>query len=285
MQYTFCFLLNNRPIVTSTMDPPSFKKSQLDNPPSTSQTGLTPTYSAFSTTFASLSLHQSDRIRLLKFPDHDIAAIRQVIKTSWPFGLQNERVYGPSHEFKLYSNPWYGQSKDAVPSRVIMREILAYLFKVGWILHASVDISKKELDKDTLVFRKQATPPPESEWISISFNQSDRLRLIGADEVLIRGVRELLVGMRRLQSECWKDRALVAWEFKVLGTPWRASGEETMVTRGLMLGLLQVLEGEGWSLYASFDQSMSPGDHVSETDSWYCVREKGWVKGSTVFHR
>ena len=64
-----------------------------------------PTYAPFSTAFASLSLHRSDRIRCLQFPTSDIDGIRAAIKGSYPFGIQREQPYGPSHEFKLNSYP------------------------------------------------------------------------------------------------------------------------------------------------------------------------------------
>ena len=167
-----------------------------------------------------------------------------------------------------------------------MREVFAYLFAVGWILHASTDVSKKEFDKDTLIFRKQQTPPPESEWMSISFNQTDRLRLIGdPDGKLREAFRGMLKGMSLLQEEGWKDVGRNAWEFKLNGHPWRATGEETMSTRLLLLKLVETMERGGWSLYASVDQNEGRGESTSETDSWFCVREKGWSEGSTVFHR
>lgn len=166
-----------------------------------------------------------------------------------------------------------------------MRGIFAYLFSIGWILHASTDISKKEFDKDTLIFRKQQTPPPESEWISISFNQRDRLRLIGANTELIASFRELLKSMRLLQEEFWKDKYNNAWEFKINGYPWYAMGEETVKTRLLVLRMVETLETHGWSLYSSLDQSNGHGENTSEADSWFCVRDKQWVPGMAVFHR
>lgn len=244
-----------------------------------------PSYTAFHTSFASVSLHSTDRIRLLQFPPSEFPAFRDVINRSWPFGIQNERQYAGSFEFKLRGNPWRGQGSDAIPARILMREILAHLFRLGWILHASTDTSKKEFDKDTLIFRKQQHPPPDSDWISISFNMTDRMRLIGAPPDLVADVKVLLGQMKLLQSEFWKDQRLQAWEFKIYGRPWRPTGEETMSTRLLLLKLLETLEAKGWSLYASVDQSMATGDHVSETDSWYCVRDKSWVQGSAVFHR
>ena len=227
---------------------------------------------------------QSSRLRFLQFPPSDIEAIRTIIHRSWRKGIQAEGPYAKSHEIKLYGNPWYGQSSDAIPARILMREIFAHLYSSGWILHASTDISKKGRDKDTLVFRKQQHPPPASEWIAISFNQYDRLRLIGADQQLRGSVEALLKGMGKLQDKFWKDQVLNAWEFKIYGNPWYASGEETMSTRLLVLRLLETLERQGWSLYASIDQNQG-SENVSETDSWFCVREKGWTPGSSVFHR
>ncbi|KAG9233261.1 hypothetical protein BJ875DRAFT_52611 [Amylocarpus encephaloides] len=261
------------------------EKSQLvsDKLP-TSQEAVPAYAAAVQTIFASLSLHQGDRIRMLHFPDSDVAAMKTVIKGSWQKGLQGERNYGGSYEYKMYGYPWRGQGSDAITSRILMREVFASLFSQGWILHASTDVSKKEFDKDTMIFRKQQQPPPESEWFAISFNMSDRLRLIGADGGLISDVRELLKHIKLWQNEDWKDKNLNAREFKLWGRPWWASGEETMKTRLLLLRLLELLEARGWSLYASVDQSTA-GNDSSETDSWFCVRDKSWVEGSAVFHR
>ncbi len=245
-----------------------------------------PSYAPFRTSFASLSLHASDRIRLLQFPQSDIAQIRNVLQRSWAQGIQAEQIYATSYEFKLRGNPWYGQGSESVAARVLVRELLAYLFSMGWILHATTDTSKKQTDKDTLSFRKQQSAPPPSEWIAISFNYSDRLRLIGAPKNLIDEMRLLLQNTKLLQADNgWKDKVLGAWEFKLNGYPWKAAGEETMSTKLLLLRMLEILERHGWSLYASVDQNTATGEHTSETDSWYCVRDRSWVEGAAVFHR
>ncbi|PVH68059.1 hypothetical protein DL98DRAFT_522979 [Cadophora sp. DSE1049] len=258
---------------------------------------LAPAYTPFRTTFASLSFNGSDRIRLLSFAQPAIDGIRAVIKTSYNKGLQAEQKYGGSHEFKLYGNPWHGQSSDAMSSRVVMREILGYLFSVGWILHASTDTSRSKMAADTLFFRKQQQAPPLSEWIAISFNKSDRLRLIGANTQLIAAFKDLLFQMRLLQTDCgWKDKSLGAWEFKINGcpwgrtaeetiSPWWATGEETLSTRALLMKMLECLEGFGWSLYASVNQNTNLSENHNDADTWYCVKEKGWVAGNAVFHR
>lgn len=100
-----------------------------------------------------------------------------------------------------------------------MLEIFAYLFSIGWIMTASTDVSKKQFDKDTLVFRHQPAPSPPSIWCAISFNQSDRLRVIGAPPELVTAFQGLLKSMGMLQDELWKDRPRGAYEFKIYGTP------------------------------------------------------------------
>jgi hypothetical protein len=137
---------------------------------------VAPAYSAFKTTFASITLHESDCIRILQFPQKDIEALRGVIKRSWVKGIQKEHLlYSSCYEFKLRGNPWNGSActgSESIPSRILMRDIYAYLFSVGWNLHAS--------NNDTLIFRQQQTTPPECDWIIITFHGNDRLRLIQA---------------------------------------------------------------------------------------------------------
>ena len=260
-------------------------RANLQKSEQSSQTAP-PSYTpaVFQSTFASVSLHKHDTIRFLRFPQQDIEALRGVIHASWPKGIQEERLYGGSHEIKLRGYPWgEGYSGSDIKARILMREVFAHLFSVGWILHISTDVSKKEYDKDTMIFRKQATPPP-SEWVSISFHRADRLRLGGASNAMITSFRGMLQGMHKLQSEEWKDQSLNAYEFKILGNPWLASGEETMEVRILILGMLETLERDGWSLYASVDQCIS-SQNISSADTWYCVRDKSWAPGGVVFHR
>lgn len=120
----------------------------------------------------------------------------------------------------------------------------------------------------------------EVDVLAISFNQSDRLRLIGAEESLIQSFRGLLKGMGRLQDEFWKDRPKCAYEFKIRGYSWTATGSETMATRMLLLNCLGTLESHGWCLYASIDQNT--GSEGRDLDTWYCIRQKGWVSGMEV---
>ncbi|KAJ2968741.1 hypothetical protein NQ176_g9032 [Zarea fungicola] len=244
----------------------------------------------FRTTFGSLSLHMSDRLRFVQFDKEDLLAVRAVIIRVWRDGIQAERNYSVSYEFKLRGNPWSGSGTGtyAVPALILMREIFACLYSRGWIMTASTDISRKKFDKDTLIFRRQGGgPPPPASWMAISFKNGDKIRMLGAPDDLLDSMARMLTSMRLLQSRSAKDAAKGQYEFKVHGYPWSASGEETMQTRLLILKMVEVLEMHGWSLYASIDQNNGPsGDSsYSETDSWYCVKSSDWTPGSIIFHR
>lgn len=257
---------------------------------SASDPSAVPSAVPFTTTFASLSLHMSDRLRLVQFPRDDIDAVRAILQRVWAAGIQAERPYSASHEFKLRGSPWTGSGTGpyAVPALYLVRDVFACLYARGWIMTASTDVSRKKFDKDTLIFRRQnGGPPPPASWMAVSFKQGDKLRLLGAPADLVSALARLFAGMRMLQNQSVKDAARDHHEFKLHGYPWAASGEETMHTRVLLLKMVEVLEMHGWSLYASIDQNNGPaGDsNYSETDSWYCVKSSDWTPGSIIIHR
>jgi len=241
-----------------------------------------PPTSQFRTVFASLSLHMSDRVRLLGFPNAVIDQIRQIIPQSWPKGIQAERPYEASHEFKLYGNPWSGQGSDGVHARRFMYRVFETLANMGWVLLLSTDISKRVTDKDTLLFRLQQPSPAPCDWMCISFSRSDRIRFIDAPPELVQSMIQALA--QRIQSHGPHKESGV-YELKLHGYPWRATGKETMETRRLLLTLLEVLEGSGESVYASIDQKQNlSNNESSETDTWHCCRAKNWMPGMPVFH-
>ena len=151
----------------------------------------------------------------------------------------------------------------------------------------STDISQKAQDKDLLVFREAALPPP-CKFLAISFNDSDRLRIIGGSSSngsstsnvapydVINATKNVWGG--NVQKEQWKVQG-VAWEFKLAGSvhhyttrlslfkfltwacrsPWWASGEESIQVRMFLLNMLDQLTALGWDFHASLDMSAGPG--------------------------
>jgi hypothetical protein len=70
----------------------------------------------------------------------------------------------------------YGQGAEAVPARRLLIHLFHGLALQGWHLAASSDLTKKTMDKDTLFFR--SGPPIQRVFFSVSFNETDKIRLI-----------------------------------------------------------------------------------------------------------
>jgi len=90
--------------------------------------------------------------------------------------------------------------------------ILSALHHHGWYLLTSTDVSKKEQDKDTLIFQL-GVPPPATSFFAVSFNEYDKLRLIGAPPELISAVQQT-IGTSEIQREEWVYSGK-AYQFKL----------------------------------------------------------------------
>ncbi|CAF1102777.1 unnamed protein product [Rotaria sordida] len=229
---------------------------------------------------ACLTLNRTDRLRLIRFPTTIISVVRQAILSSWHRGLQNEKHYAGAYQFKLYGNPWLGQGREAVDMSV-----LSALHHHGWYLVMATDVSKKQEDKDLLIFRAGIPPQPTS-FFAVSFNERNKLRLIGAPYKVISAVQET-IGTSRIQYEDW-IYSETAYQFKLYvtllflfsdphkfvtcrcGYPWTADGYETVTSRMIILDLLDCFTSLGWQLHASINMSTSyDGCH---TDTWFFRR-------------
>jgi hypothetical protein len=257
--------------------PKQYGSSSSKRPPP-SEAELPPP--AFYTNFASVSLHMSDRIRLMQFPPDVCAAVRQNINVSWPNGIQAEREYYGSLEFKMKGYPWSPVGEDAIFARRLTRGIMATLYAHGWILYISSDISMKQGDKDNLFFRHQEPAPAPCEWFSITFSRGDRLRLIDAPQAV---VDDVIAVMRPYTQSHQPYKVANVYEIKFNGYPFMASGGDTMTSRMMCLQLFAVFEQHGYTVYASIDQKYG-GEHGQETDSWHLSKPTGWTPGAPVYH-
>jgi len=137
--------------------------------------------------------------------------------------------------------------------------------RAGWNLIQSSDVSKKPGDKDTLFF-ENATPDPDAQIFSISFNMTDRIRVIDAPQ-FINYVREAIKTTwgKGIQNE--RDYK-GSHEFKLHGNPWWADGSETVHARVLLAQILANFRALGFKLYASVDLSMGT-QHGADLESWF----------------
>ncbi|KAF4501087.1 hypothetical protein FAGAP_2672 [Fusarium agapanthi] len=132
----------------------------------------------FQTQFACMTFNMFDRIRLINFTEAEVSAIKEVVAARWSPGLSHVQPYGESMEFRLRGSPWLHRSGGNDDSRRLMLRILEKLFDMGWVLQGAMEITLKSESKDSLIFRKQDPIPSPCDWICISFDNHDKLKII-----------------------------------------------------------------------------------------------------------
>lgn len=137
--------------MSSHVEPPSYGEIMSDQ-------------DTISNTYAILSLHHSDTIRFLQFPESLYTGAAALLRASWPPGIQSERPYSQAYEYKLKGRP-FGTlgDQESVGSRRLVRDLLAFLHRRGWVVVTPLNQSSHAGCKDTLIFRQQARQSGESQ--------------------------------------------------------------------------------------------------------------------------
>ena len=150
--------------------------------------------------FCSLSLHMTDKLRFVNFPQNSISRLEFLVANIWSKGIQSTRIYaGCSYEIQLRGTPWYLAFNTAprTEPRRFMCHILRGLYDMGFRLATVVDASSKLHDKDTLMFEyySDSTSEPLSQpitpmtdWMVIAFDSSDTITMIDAPVQLVHSL-------------------------------------------------------------------------------------------------
>ncbi|WVF71611.1 hypothetical protein IAT40_006419 [Kwoniella sp. CBS 6097] len=223
---------------------------------------------AFPHLFACLHLGRSDRVRLIGLPQSAVPVVEEAIRRVWMAGVQRSGAYVMGWEWKLSGNPWYGQGAEAVYARRLICHILHALSTIGWDLHMSCDLSKKGYDKDTLILH--SVQPHQKYYFAISFNESDKIRIIDPPDNFVKDafVRAVQTWPLGIQSQYEKEPG--ATQLKLRGNPWWTSdGTQVCQARMLACTILSAMESVGFELVGSVDMSIGGGDRNLDLDTWF----------------
>ncbi|KAF9370419.1 hypothetical protein CPC16_003719 [Podila verticillata] len=156
-----------------------------------------------------ITLNENDKIRLIATSPELVQAVRQV---------QREQDYADAHEFKLEGYPWQGDGKESVMCRRLLTHIMRNMAAYGWSLIQAVDMSKKQMDKDSFFFELRPVVDFKADLFAISFNKSDGIRVVDAPQVVL-AVRQAIVAQWKegIQHEKEYEGSI---EFKLLGNPF-----------------------------------------------------------------
>lgn len=78
----------------------------------------------------------------------------------------------------------YGSGAEAIWARRLILHIIHALAASGWHVLVSADLTKKSYDKDSIIFK--SGPPIQRNMFCVSFNESDKIRIIDSphDQIL-----------------------------------------------------------------------------------------------------
>lgn len=266
------------------------------NTMSTSTTSSPTPSSALPPTYATLSFHKSNIIRLLHFPQELTSALEAVILASWPLGLESHGPFDQSYEYKVKGSPFgHYRSQQYVGAVRLLRDVLACLHAHNWELVTSVLCSRRYTSKDTLIFHRRrvdaALPPPAPvEWLALAPTGNNKLRVVydgpgvrlcGGDGdrdndhdhlgVLIASIRKVLFEMDYFEKGAW---SYDSFEFDLKGWPWRSRGAASVKMRVMLVRLLETMAAHGWRLYTT-TVLRTGKDDFKILDTWYFVRGRG----------
>eukprot|EP01063_Lacrimia_lanifica_P010384 TRINITY_DN1709_c0_g1_i1.p1 TRINITY_DN1709_c0_g1~~TRINITY_DN1709_c0_g1_i1.p1 ORF type:complete len:526 (+),score=66.01 TRINITY_DN1709_c0_g1_i1:63-1640(+) len=207
---------------------------------------------------ACISINEMDKLRVLHPTPGLVCSIRDAITGVWPCGIQEEHPLGDAHQFKLKGSPWHADGAGAVVSRLLVQAVLQAAARLGLELMVASDVSRAHSDASSFFFRAGPPPPFVESMVSLSTNDTDKLRLVGAPPEL----RDMLVGavdgaIRAGWPPGVQSRTIYhgAVQWKLAGNPWYAQGEETVHMRRMVCRLLEGLEQVGYTFYISADVS------------------------------
>ncbi|OIW33377.1 hypothetical protein CONLIGDRAFT_570038, partial [Coniochaeta ligniaria NRRL 30616] len=259
--------------------------------------------------FATISFNWTDKLRLVQSPPSITRPHRG--HRSAPPGRAASRPrsrFYAGHAYRVQAEGHAvsrrGAGEAVAGRRLVSATWLGFLYARGWVLVAPVSHSRHAESKDSLVFRQRRTMvgdvvvPPPVEWLVIAPTGGDRLRVISDgptlsaassglapscrernhDEMglLVQALKQALTAIDYFQSGEWNHDS---FEFKLKGYPWSATGQKTVKVQRLLLAVVETLDRFGWRSYATVRQR-SGSDDDRKADTWYFVREEGWVLGS-----
>eukprot|EP01063_Lacrimia_lanifica_P010385 TRINITY_DN1709_c0_g1_i2.p1 TRINITY_DN1709_c0_g1~~TRINITY_DN1709_c0_g1_i2.p1 ORF type:complete len:525 (+),score=77.65 TRINITY_DN1709_c0_g1_i2:63-1637(+) len=212
---------------------------------------------------ACISINEMDKLRVLHPTPGLVCSIRDAITGVWPCGIQEEHPLGDAHQFKLKGSPWHADGAGAVVSRLLVQAVLQAAARLGLELMVASDVSRAHSDASSFFFRAGPPPPFVESMVSLSTNDTDKLRLVGAPPEL----RDKLMGavdgaIRAGWPPGVQSRTIYhgAVQWKLAGNPWYAQGEETVHMRRMVCRLLEGLEQVGYTFYISADVSKKHRD-------------------------
>ena len=215
-----------------------------------------------------IAVRSSDKLRVILGTDYEVNIIRQAIRESWHLGIQNESSQlNGVHEFKLNGRPFLLNISfgDAVMSRRMAGNILHRLYREGWKLLLSSDLTRTT-ELTTWIFKKVPVTTFSSQpFLVVGLSSSDSLMVLNAPTQLHQTFKDVIQKSWPPGIQKWSLENGVLL-IKLNGTPWRPDGEETVNSRVILQMLVNDLLLKQWNLYGNSNLKSSTNTLFFEHD-------------------
>ncbi|OJJ51729.1 hypothetical protein ASPZODRAFT_127856 [Penicilliopsis zonata CBS 506.65] len=219
----------------------------------------------------------TDRIRLLGFPDNLQARVTEVLRRSWPKGIQDVRPFDESMEIKLRGNPFaHGGDEEKIAIRRVVLDLLDMFAKEGWgvgpVAGGLGRLGNYQAygEKASLVLQRQL--PQERLWLCVSFDSRDLIHLVNAPAHLAKAMCKAFGD--RIEG-CYQDFVSENFELRLKDAVWsQPTPKGAVQSRLIALQVLRCLHEQGYSLCASLDLDHGLGGtlYLSSGEIWFCCR-------------
>jgi hypothetical protein len=244
--------------------------------------------------FGCITLSGRRKIQFCGFSNTLASRVGNELGKVSPSGKAREKALGSDYQVKLHGYPWrrpggiWGTavaSKDGLDT--ILRHMFILMTQEGYRLLLSTQGTS---GTGTFYFKKSPLlPKGTEEFMSISFRNPNKLKLIGVPPEFSQAILNLTEGKGTLQGggpSSGKQNPRVV-EMKIRGQIWDCISSKglfgqpigrVMLARRFKMDMLKLLENHGWRIYTSSDKSYFAGNDnqrywVHEANTWHCIRD------------
>lgn len=205
-----------------------------------------------------LSLTSTDRLQLINAPESLKKCLKESVRSGYTYGLVNEYRYGDDYEIKLKGRPWnsFVFEENANAKRMVLEIVRNFSF-LGYQIYNTANMTGSV----SCMFFIARTPWQMRgiEYFMFSLNESDKIRIIGANEHTLTTVENAL-------NDNWdggfeeKLNFGSTAQYQLPGSPWAFKLSSVAKSRILICKLLENLSKAGWRVTTCMSLSQRIAD-------------------------
>ncbi|VUC37405.1 unnamed protein product [Clonostachys rosea] len=232
--------------------PPAYDGPGPSNEPKRHDAQLQAVPSGFKSSMASIVFFDADKIQFYRFPEEIITIMHSLFTETWDEGVREVKDYEKARQIRLYGVPFKWDRDHNKETRAMLLKIISTLHDLGWIIYTAADFNERDTSRTSLVFRYQVPAPPPCNWLSVSMEDHNHLRIAPLPHPdLISALLEVF------GDEVYKKRVTDSdIIMKFSSQVFNSDHDDAALLNDLMLSMLEAFEKFGYTIYTNFNDLM-----------------------------